>query len=97
MGEIGRKIWIIGLNASNAFEYQPSISPAGTPTATASANPIDTRNSDATMYLKMTPCRVSSTMPRATSDGFGNIVLPDQRTATSQTIRNTTATPSGRR
>ena len=55
MGEIGRNAWISGLNACCARRNQPSISPKGTPTSTASTKPQVTRNSEATMYLKSSP------------------------------------------
>ncbi len=77
MGEMGRSIWIIGLNAWKAQPYQPSNRPNGTPINTARAKPHVTRNSEATMYFSSNPFWISSTMPRKTSSGLGKISLPD--------------------
>src|ERR1700694_2684509 len=55
IGEIGRRIWRMGLNAWKAREYQPSTRPVGTPIRTASVNPHVTRKRDATMYLNSNP------------------------------------------
>src|SRR5262245_9257461 len=97
MGEIGRSTWIIGLKALKAQPNQPRSRPNGTPRSTARKNPQVTRNSEATMYLKSRPFSISSTMPRATSNGLGKRSLPESRTAPSQESRNAVATSKGRR
>ena len=63
MGEMGRNIWIMGLNAWNARPYQPRNNPNGTPNNTASVKPHVTRKSDATMYFNSSPFWMSSRMP----------------------------------
>src|SRR5437016_1501076 len=85
-----------GLNAWNAREYQPRTSPNGTPTTTASVNPHETRNTDATMYFKSKPFWISSTMPLATLPGVGNRSLWDQRTARPHNVKKSAAIPTGR-
>src|SRR5438270_6605256 len=76
IGEMGRRTWIIGLNAWYAGLNQPSRSPNGTPISTAKVNPQVTRKSDATMYLNNKPCSASSAIPATTSSGAGTISLP---------------------
>src|SRR6266540_2334832 len=96
MGEMGRSIWIIGLNAWNARPYQPSNRPKGTPKATASPNPQVTRKSDATMYFRSSPFSANSRIPRTTSIGLGNRSLPDSLTEPSQQVKNKPTVASGR-
>src|SRR6266568_2036626 len=96
IGEIGRKIWMKGLKAWKAREYQPRTSPSGTPSTTASVNPHETRNTDATMYLMSNPFWISSMIPRATLPGVGNKSLPDQRTARPHNVKKIAAIPTGR-
>jgi hypothetical protein len=86
IGEIGRSAWMIGFSARNAGRNQPSTSPSGTPTSTASPNPIVTRNNDATTYLSSRPFRASSTMPPrpGRASGTGRCPRPRRRSATTR-------------
>ena len=85
MGEMGRKIWIIGLNASKALRYQPSARPAGTPTSTASPKPHVTRNKRGHDVLEEQTLAGSVRRCRAPlRRGVGNRSLPEKRTATCQ-------------
>src|SRR5262249_8355979 len=97
MGEMGRRIWISGLNAWAARADQPRIRPSGTPTAAAARKLQTTRNSDATAYLCSTPLEANSKPPSTTSTGVGNTRLRDQVTASCQAPRRAATTSRGRR
>ena len=75
MGDIGRSIWKIGFNVVKAPRTHPIHSPSGTAKATASRNPLPTRNRDAPMCSHSTPFCISSPVPITTCHGVGKMTL----------------------
>ena len=75
MGEIGRSIWKIGFNVVNAPRTHPIQSPSGTAKATASRNPLPTRNRDAPMCSHSIPFCDQLSVPVTTCHGVGKMTL----------------------
>ena len=75
MGDIGRSIWKTGFNVVNAPRTHPIHSPNGTAKATASRNPVPTRNRDAPMCPHSVPFLISSPVPVTTCHGVGKMTL----------------------
>jgi hypothetical protein len=75
MGEMGRKYLEQGIERGVGPLTQPSHSPSGTATTTASEKPTPTRINDAPMCIHKVPSLISSTVPVKTCQGVGKITL----------------------
>ena len=95
-GEIGRRIWIIGLSAISARLYQPMTMPRGIAVTTARPKPQVTRNNEATIYFSSNPWRTRSTMPPTTPHGPGSSCPGCRLMAICQTTSSTAMSRSGR-
>src|SRR5205807_1560989 len=93
IGEIGRSIWTVGLNAVKAVRYHPISIPNGSASSSAIPYPNVTRYSDAVTCRSRVPSFARLAMPRSTAGGVGKMGLPPA--ANHHTAGSPTHTPTG--